>query len=243
VYAEMAYVEAVARSGGLPVLVCPAGSGRSEILARETIAMLDGLLLTGGGDARRFDGRDVPSLADQQPARHKYETLLVTEAAGRGIPVLGICRGHQTIAEVLGGRVATIDSAGHRNPQPPFETRHGIRVEPRSWLGAACGAEPWVVPSIHRQVVVAPPVGFRVSAVGPDEAIEAIESVGGDFLLGVQFHPEIVFPDDDRAKRLFRAFVDECSTRAGRSRGAPRGPRWRRAVEGLQCPDPGSTER
>lgn len=65
--------------------------------------------------------------------RYDVEVVMVRRARAMGMPLLGICRGHQMIAEALGGRVATVDpgSARHEHYQrePPTVPTHGLHLD------------------------------------------------------------------------------------------------------------------
>lgn len=208
IYVGSPYVWAVANSGGFPILVGPAKETNLEEAAKQVIEMVDGLLLTGGGDARRFKPEELPPLKEQQPLRYEFETYLIQEAFKKDIPVMGICRGHQMIAEVLGGRIGKNTINGHKQKEPGTKASHGIIIEQESALYNMCGTARWEVNSFHIQAVEAPPEGFRISSRSEDGVIESIEAVNKKFFIGMQFHPEELFPVDDIAKRIFKNFID-----------------------------------
>jgi GMP synthase (glutamine-hydrolysing) len=98
-----------------------------------------------------------------------------------GIPVLGICYGHQVIAEALGGVVAHND-IGEFGPaaltvRDDSRLLHGLPEQQQVWMS-------------HRDAVAAPPPGFRVIASTDDSPVAAMEHPGRG-LYGVQFHPEV----------------------------------------------------
>jgi GMP synthase (glutamine-hydrolysing) len=98
-----------------------------------------------------------------------------------GIPALGICYGMQLMARDLGGSV----------------DRTGVSEFGKTALRASDGAlfenlpDEQVVWMSHRDSVVAPPVGARVTATSPSTPIAAFEEPRRR-LYGVQFHPEVV---------------------------------------------------
>ncbi|HUG74359.1 MAG TPA: glutamine-hydrolyzing GMP synthase, partial [Acidimicrobiia bacterium] len=116
-----------------------------------------------------------------------------------GIPVMGICYGHQVIADTLGGTVERTDAAEFgRTP---------ITVADRSWLfsGLPVAHEVWMS---HRDAVVMPPEGFTVTAATPGSPVAAMESVGRR-IVGVQFHPEVAHSPHGQAV-LERFLYDVC---------------------------------
>ena len=206
------YVEAVRLAGGLPVLIpLLPPTQASELLGR-----VQGLLLTGGGRLGRgvLRMRALPSLEDINPRRYAFERALVLDAVRRDLPVLGICRGMQTIAAVLGGRVANLDAQEgggetitHYQQAPGGRPTHGIEIQRGSHLAAIIDGEEAQVNSFHRQSVADPGHDLAVSARARDGVIEAVEGPGQPFLVGVQFHPEQLLNRDTRWLRLFEMFV------------------------------------
>jgi GMP synthase (glutamine-hydrolysing) len=101
-----------------------------------------------------------------------------------GIPVLGICYGQQLISQLLGGAVrkgdkgefglAILDLLGDNDSQ----LLNGVRDRQQIWMS-------------HRDVVTAPPAGFRILATTSTCETAAIEDAARR-LYGVQFHPEVV---------------------------------------------------
>jgi GMP synthase (glutamine-hydrolysing) len=98
-----------------------------------------------------------------------------------GVPVLGICYGHQLMAQTLGGEVA---ATGQR--EYGAATLHVDR--PGVLLADMHGTEPvWMS---HGDAVVREPGGFRVSAHTDTIPIAAMEDPERG-LYAVQFHPEV----------------------------------------------------
>ena len=100
------YVDCVAASGGLPLLLPPSGdavlgyqsyAGQEASLAAEAVAVLDGLVLTGGGDVdpAYYDEPRHAEAGEPQAPRDTWELALLAAALDRDIPVLAICRGAQ----------------------------------------------------------------------------------------------------------------------------------------------------
>lgn len=132
-------------------------------------------------------------------------------AYNRQIPILGICRGIQTLALALGGKVAQDISeesgkqkAGrdvkHSQDADRSEPTHTVTLDTASTLYSVYKSHltprfslhtPRIpVNSFHHQAVSDPGQKFRVVATAPDGIIEAIESTEFKSILGVQWHPE-----------------------------------------------------
>jgi putative glutamine amidotransferase len=209
------YTLAILAAGGLPMLL---GTAKDYVPPPpDVISAIDGLLLSGGTDlpAGSFSDNPRPTLRETDPGRYDYEVELVREAWRRGIPIMGICRGHQTLAEALGGRLIlniVMDNPqrpSHYQKEPPTAPSHEIitvaDTRLKEWLGEAA-----TVNSFHRQAVAEPPAGFVVSAWSGDHLVEAIEAKGC-FALGLQFHPEWMFQSRAEFLRPFQAFIQEAA--------------------------------
>jgi len=209
IYCGSYYIFAVARSNAIPMMVPPVPEETNlQEMAKKVIDLVDGLLLTGGGDAKRFKPEEMPPLKVQQPLRYEFERHLIKEAFGKNLPTLGICRGYQMIAEVLGGSIGESIISGHKQKGPGTQAFHGIKIDPKSKFYEICGIDYWKVNSFHVQAVESPPPGFRVVALSDDGVIEGIEAIDKDFFIGVQFHPEELFPVDQVAQKLFLKFIE-----------------------------------
>ncbi len=201
------YAQAVREAGGIPLLV----PTDSQEVVEDTLNELDGLLLSGGGSlpSAFFEQNPQPTLRETNPVRYDVEVAMVRSAWARSMPLLGICRGHQTIAEALGGEVVRDvrgpDRPEHYQDLSPTVRTHALSVESDSRLGRLIGRES-LVNSFHRQAVGAVPTGWRVVARSPDGLVEAMEAVNG-FGVGCQFHPEWLGEAEPGFARLFTEFV------------------------------------
>ncbi|HET9026763.1 MAG TPA: gamma-glutamyl-gamma-aminobutyrate hydrolase family protein [Trueperaceae bacterium] len=205
------YAKAVADAGGVPLLLPthPDSSGRLE----DVLGAIDALLLSGGGrlPGQYFHDNPDPSLRDTNPVRYDLEVSLVRAAWAAGMPLLGICRGHQTVAEALGGTIvrnlgAIPGAANHYQTEVATVTTHAVELTPGSALAGWVG-ETVRVNSFHRQVVDKPPPHWRVTARSTDGWVEAIEADRG-FGIGTQFHPEWLTQEQPAFRKLFLAFVE-----------------------------------
>lgn len=184
-----AYVEAVLRSGGLPLLLPPV-AGMERVLDR-----LDGLLLSGGADLDPglYGQEDHPETQHTRPARDAAELALLHGALARQLPVLGICRGMELLNVGLGGTLDQhlpehLGHDGHRG-EPGVFSQHQVRTEPGSRLRAALG-DAATVCSYHHQGVDTVGEGLEVVARSSDGLIEGLEHRIHPFVLGVLWHPE-----------------------------------------------------
>lgn len=217
-FVDAAYGQALERAGAVPVLLPLTDS---PAVIEQYLNLVDGLLFSGGGSYIRRRHREksvMPDLRVLSPRRFRFEAVLLRRALEFDLPVLGVCRGHQMIARISGGRCyrqiegRVPGAMQHYQGGRPMGRRpvHDVYIEPGTRLHAILGTRVIGVNSLHRQAVerVAPPL--LVSARAADGVVEAIESRAHRFVLGVQFHPELLVEREPAWQRLFEEFVAAC---------------------------------
>ena len=195
-----AYYKSVLRAGGVPVVIPPLDDTDAII---NTLEHIDGLLLSGGADYNPLyaDEQPVPQLGNVNAERDLPELLITQLAYNRQIPILGICRGIQTLAMALDGKVAQDIYEGrskeqgasvikHSQSARRSEPTHSVIIEPDSILSSIYQDTTLYVNSFHHQAVSDAGPRFRITAKAPDGVIEAIESREFKSIMGVQWHPE-----------------------------------------------------
>ncbi|MCF6093858.1 gamma-glutamyl-gamma-aminobutyrate hydrolase family protein [Microaerobacter geothermalis] len=202
------YVKAIQISGGIPILI---PISQIENISH-VLDLIDGLLLSGGGNSSRLKTMSrLPNLYEQNPFRHEFDTAITTHALKRKMPILGICRGHQTINEVMGGtmhlNLQDITSHNHLQTEKANISTHLIKITESSQMFKCYGEKMVRVNSFHRQAVDKPGNGLRVTAVSEDGIVEAIEGINYPFLLGVQFHPENMLSVHEGHRSVYDEFV------------------------------------
>ena len=154
---------------------------------------IDGLVLTGGADYNPLWYGEQPEkeLHTINSTRDLPELLLTRLAFNRQIPILGICRGVQTIAIALGGNLVQDlkTPLKHGQDAPRSEATHSVTITEGSTLYGLYGQETFVN-SFHHQAVKDCGSSLHVVATAPDGVIEAVESTEQKALMGVQWHPE-----------------------------------------------------
>ncbi|MHB1404855.1 MAG: gamma-glutamyl-gamma-aminobutyrate hydrolase family protein [Desulfitobacteriaceae bacterium] len=204
------YVTSVKEAGGLPLLLPPVES-LSE--AQEVLDLLDGLILTGGGDiSPYFLGEDpLRGIGECQPERDSGELLLSKAALERDLPLLGICRGIQVLAVAAGGKIYQDIPSQHQGAMLHSQTAprqypwHQVELK-ESHLARILGERRIAVNSFHHQAVSEIPRGFILNALAPDGVIEGIEKAGAKFCIGVQWHPESM-TEAKHSRALFKGFI------------------------------------
>lgn len=214
------YIKAIDGAGGIPIQL-PAIKNTQDF--ERIFRQVDGLLIPGGCDIAPYFFGEQPEqkLGYINAAVDRHELALIRLAYDAGIPILGICRGHQVINVAFGGTLyqdipsALPDAIGHnQSPCGREELYHKIDILPSSRLCRMFGKDSIYVNSFHHQAVKQLGEGLRAVAVAPDGVIEAFEGTGDRFVLGVQFHPENMFGLYPEFSNLFREFIEECKKRA-----------------------------
>ncbi len=206
----MRYLDSIWRAGGLGVIL---SYTEDPAKLAEYADLFDGFLFSGGvdvdparyGEEKRFDSVEIDEWRD------RFEAGLFAAVYPTEKPILGICRGIQSINVFLGGTLHQHIDGHTQTDQPPARPQP-ITLTPDGLLYRLAGKETLYVNSYHHQVVKDVAPGLVVNALSEDGYIEAVHAPDHPFLLGVQFHPEIynACADDDHSRAIFEAFVAAC---------------------------------
>jgi gamma-glutamyl-gamma-aminobutyrate hydrolase PuuD len=186
----MAYVNAVEKAGGRPLLVPP-----SDEAIDETLDSLDGLLFSGGSDIdpSMYGAEPHPSVNGTRPDRDRAELVLMEAALARDMPVLAVCRGMEILNVARGGDLVQHlpDVVGHEDHKhtPGVFGDHDVDLKSGSRLSSLLG-ERAPVKSHHHQGVGTLGRGLVETAWAEDGTIEGLEDPSQRFALGVLWHPE-----------------------------------------------------
>ena len=219
------YVDAVRRAGGVPVLIPPGEEHLDRLLEG-----LDGLILSGGGDIdpRLYDGVLHATIERVDAERDATEMEIATFVVENDLPALCICRGAQVLNVALGGSLVEHlpDEVGDTIPHRPEGGTgsypcHAVAAEADSRLAAimeSCHVAP---ASWHHQAVRRLAPGLALSARAADGTVEAFEKPDHEWLIGVQWHPEVTAGEDPTQQRLFDSLVAAAAARLGKANAAP----------------------
>lgn len=204
------YHKQIVAAGGVPVIIPPVAD--KDVIIN-TLERLDAIILTGGADYNPLWAGEEPSakLHHINAQRDLSELLITRLAYNRNIPMLGICRGIQTLAMALDGKVIqdiseTIpNTIKHSQDADTCEPTHSVSVAEGSMLHDVYGKDKLYVNSFHHQAVGDCGPKFIVTAKANDGVVEAIESSEYRKIMGVQWHPECM---GDDGQPLFKWLVD-----------------------------------
>ena len=207
------YCTAIAEAGGVPVAL-----PHEPELAERYLAMLDGLVITGGAfdvDPALFGATLRHETVTTKDRRTAFELAVTRAAHARALPALGICGGQQLMNVALGGTLiqhipdAVPEALAHEQPNPRTEAGHAVSLEAESRLRAIVGSATMQVNSAHHQAVAEAAPGLAVNARAPDGVIEGIEDPAHRWFIGVQWHPEYRIDPGDTL--IFRSLIEACA--------------------------------
>ena len=208
------YSKCITKAGGIPIYL-PVINDNSVIDGQ--LSVIDGLLLPGGDDINPmyYNSAPKPLQGYSFESVDSYQISLTKKALELNIPILGICRGLQTLNVACGGTLYQDISYATKNPlqhvQNSFLSNlcHPIQLSSKSVLHDILGDE-YVVNSSHHQCIKDIATSFDVTATSEDGIIEGIEMKLRNFIVGVQWHPEMMALTDNTMLNLFYKFISSC---------------------------------
>ena len=176
-------------------------AGGQALFGLETEPAVDALLLPGGGDLEPWRyGQENTASRGLEPERDAAELALLDRFTAAGNPVLGICRGLQTINVFFGGTLLQ-DIPGH-SAECGRDRMHPVRS---AGLFARLLGERGSVNSAHHQAAGRLGSGLEAAQWSPEGVTEALVHRRLP-VWAVQWHPERL--DRRRGLGLFRAFLE-----------------------------------
>lgn len=211
------YAHAVEWAGGTPVKV---SLSESPARVAQLAASCEAVLLPGSAadvNPQKYGEEAEPECNASDPAREAVDELLLQDASNLYKPLLGICYGFQSLNVWRGGTLVQHlrTAVEHRADRTNAEA-HVIEVDLKSRLRRMLGlGTKNLIPvnSSHHQAVSVLGDGLIRAAWAPEDGVtEAAEGRGGQFLVGVQWHPERMLEGSRTAQCLFQAFVEAAAS-------------------------------
>lgn len=211
------YISALRAAGAEPVVL---SLGLASEHLNKIATTLDAVLLTGSPadvDPSRFRAARHSASADPDPHRERTDWALLEHCFAEQKPLLAICYGIQSLNVFLGGtlvqdiptEISTLIAHETEDEEISPESFHSTRLDADSRLSRMQGAATEVrVNSSHHQSILDPGRELRVVSRAADGVVEAVEWTGdGNWVVGVQWHPERMSGSDALAQSIFRELV------------------------------------
>lgn len=218
-YVKNGYWEAVQKAGGIPVLLTL--FPEYEDVLDEMLERCDGILATGGPDldAKYYNEINLNFNQEISPIRDSLEMYIIKKAIACNKPVLGICRGAQVINVAFGGslyqdinsQVKGRDLIKHCQNAPKWYPTHNVFIAAGTKVWNCFNESSIAVNSFHHQAIKDVAPGLIASSQADDGIIESIESLNHKFVVGVQWHPELMWKENPVFLKLFEAFIASAS--------------------------------
>lgn len=216
-YSDHATAQAIIKAGGMP-LYMPTSTHLSPATINHYLDSADGIMLTGA-DTNVYPGHydevlAAPDNARIDNARDCVDIQLAIQAYEQRIPMLGVCKGMQIINVGLGGSLyqdvaSTHSTVAHSSHGMRREFTHTATLHEGSFLARIFQSDQLQLNGAHSQAIKELSPKLRASATAADGIIEAYEGIDHPFLLGAQFHPELL-ADYPRYDEIIRLFVRAC---------------------------------
>ncbi len=221
-YVNNDYVASVERAGGIP-LILPVVRGQ-DVAERQT-ECVDGLLISGGYDIDPLLYGEEPHRALEYVYRETdiFQLRTIKTALNRNQPVLAICKGIQLLNVCCGGTIyqdisevpnSFVKHSQNRKRSCPS---HTVVAEAGSLVEQLFGTT-FPVNSYHHQALKEIGRGLVVSSRAIDGIVESVEMTDCSFVVGVQWHPEMMMSGGDDMLPLFLRFVEEAERFAAGTR-------------------------
>lgn len=213
-YAVEDYIRAVEKAGGVP-LILPVIKDHDAIISQ--VKLCSGIVMTGGQDVHPLFYNEEPheKLGYVNSEIDEYQIKILKIALEENKPILGICRGHQLLNVVCGGTLYQDLSEmpgitlKHFQEGKRYDYSHKINIKSDSILRKLFGKEV-LVNSYHHQCIKDVGEGLRAIAKASDGAIEAVQMKGRDYVVGIQWHPEMMAVGSDMMLVLFGELIRNC---------------------------------
>ena len=224
------YIDAIHFHGGNAILLPHTTAEADNFTA--LMPVIDGILLTGSYSnvsPKRYGATHIEDKEDLD--RDALSFQLLEYAASHDVPLLAVCRGLQEMNVYFGGtlhpdwRETGLFYEQHLEDgslplEKQYEPIHEVLMEETGGLAdfVAAHEATWRVNSLHKQAIDRVGEALHIDARAPDGLVEAISLSQHPFMIGVQWHPEVSYDNDELSKFLFREFIDHarkrhCSTR------------------------------
>ena len=208
------YTAAIYAHGGVP-LILPLIASNDYL--DHIWPLLDGFVLSGCHsdlDPKLYGEAPHPKLGPVTEERDGFDWLLLQRAHEDRLPILGICRGFQSLNVFRGGTLLQdlpsqfSTPVDHNVDDPAKNFAHRVRLASRTLLNPRKNEISVQVNSEHHQALRTPGQGLKPIAWADDGLIEAVQGEESNhYVLGLQWHPERTHEVDELSQDIFKNFV------------------------------------
>ena len=222
------YSEAIYAAGGAPLMLplIPEAAYIESVMAHVDAICLSGAV--NDVDPLRYGQEPRPKLGPVVPRRDDTDMMLLASAESRKLPVLAICFGIQSLNVYRGGTLIQDIESEVKEPLKHMQgdlfsrPSHSINITEDSLIAKLAASTHTTVNSHHHQAIDIVGRDLEPIAWAPDGVIEAVIDTRSDqFVLGVQWHPEVGWQNDLLSRELFNHFTAVARKRAASRTGAP----------------------
>lgn len=208
------YSEALYAAGGIPLLLplIPEPEFIESVMAHVDAICLSGAV--NDVDPLRYGREPKPLLGPVVPRRDETDLMLLAAAEARHLPVLAICFGIQSLNVYRGGTLIqdveseVKGSLKHMQGDLFWRRSHSINITEDSLIAKLAESTHTTVNSHHHQAIDVVGRDLEPIAWAPDGVIEAVINTRADqFVLGVQWHPEVGWQNDPLSQAIFKHFI------------------------------------
>lgn len=176
---------------------------------------LDMILLTGGADIDTARYNERPSYFTGKPDIYKeyFDVNILPEYIGMGIPVVGLCRGEQSLAVHFNCKLIQHMSHETNKPEDPYKCVHKVDLDILSFYNWREYSNVAVleVNSRHHQAVLEDSMPEELTVIGrhPDGTVEMFVHNSLP-IIALQFHPEDIY--DQKTNEFVYRMIDKIIT-------------------------------
>lgn len=209
------YLEGIIEAGGIPVML-PLIKEMDEI--KEVVQRFDGFIITGGHDVdpKLYHEEKKDYCGALCKERDEMEMVLIPEIIKQDKPMMGICRGYQIINVCLGGSLyQDLDkeyklTEVHRQLAPYDQPSHEVMILKETPLYHLLESESMFVNSCHHQAIKELSSQLLPMAYSSEKLVEAFYMPNHHYIVGYQWHPEMIYKKSVENKKIFKDFIKVC---------------------------------
>lgn len=208
------YAEVIYACGGAPLMVplIPEADYIDSVMERFDAICLSGAI--NDVSPLRYGQEPRQGLGPVLPRRDETDMLLLSSAEARQMPVLAICFGIQSLNVYRGGTLIqdipteVKGALKHMQGDVFWRHSHSINITEGSLLSVLAKGTSSTVNSHHHQAIDVVGRDLEPIAWAADGVIEAVINKRSDqFVLGVQWHPEVAWQNDRLSQAIFSHFI------------------------------------